>query len=204
MAQLRIDLQEGFIDDTVEILLNGRQVFHRAGVNTRLQIGLADSVELEISEANRATPNPPYQSLVNMLNREMTKAWLGQTLTVDMADQGGSKAAAEVHDRVRRDILLDDIRKEGRTIRRDILRPLAQFKFGLDVPVPFFRRKPDPGAPGRDLRELADVLSVAVNDLGIKAPTRWVHDTLGIPEPQNAEAVLSRPERVEGFKSSGV
>ena len=156
------------------------------------------AVELEIIEANRGTPNPPYQSLVNMLNREMTKAWLGQTLTVDMADQGGSKAAAEVHDRVRKDILLDDIRKEGRTIRRDMLRPLAQFKFGLDVPVPFFRRKPD---EPRDLRELADVLSVAVNDLGIKAPTRWVHDTLGIPEPQNTEAVLARPDEL---KSSGV
>ncbi len=147
------------------------------------------AVELEIIEANRGTPNPPYESLVNFLNREMTKAWLGQTLTVEMVGQGGSKAAAEVHDRVRKDILLDDIRKEGRTIRRDILRPLAQFKFGLDVPVPFFRRKPD---EPQDLRELADVLSVAVNDLGIKAPTRWVHDTLGIPQPTDSEAVTGR------------
>ncbi len=147
------------------------------------------AVELEIIEANRGTPNPPYDRLVNFLNREMTKAWLGQTLTVDMADQSGSKAAAEVHDRVRKDILLDDIRKEGRTVRRDILRPLAQFKFGLDVPVPFFRRKPE---EPRDLRELADVLSVAVNDLGIQAPTRWVHDTLGIPQPTNGEATVGR------------
>ncbi len=147
------------------------------------------AVELEIIEANRGTPNPPYDRLVNFLNREMTKAWLGQTLTVDMADQSGSKAAAEVHDRVRKDILLDDIRKEGRTVRRDILRPLAQFKFGLDVPVPFFRRKPE---EPRDLRELADVLSVAVNDLGIQAPTRWVHDTLGIPQATNGEATVGR------------
>ncbi len=147
------------------------------------------AVELEIIEANRGTPNPPYDRLVNFLNREMTKAWLGQTLTVDMADQSGSKAAAEVHDRVRKDILLDDIRKEGRTVRRDILRPLAQFKFGLEVPVPFFRRKPE---EPRDLRELADVLSVAVNDLGIQAPTRWVHDTLGIPQATNGEATVAR------------
>ena len=147
------------------------------------------AVELEIIEANRGTPSPPYDRLVNFLNREMTKAWLGQTLTVDMADQSGSKAAAEVHDRVRKDILLDDIRKEGRTVRRDILRPLVQFKFGLEVPVPFFRRKPE---EPRDLRELADVLSVAVNDLGIQAPTRWVHDTLGIPQATNGEATVAR------------
>lgn len=147
------------------------------------------AVELEIIEANRGTPNPPYDRLVNFLNREMTKAWLGQTLTVDMADQSGSKAAAEVHDRVRKDILLDDIRNEGHTVRRDILRPLAQFRFGREVPVPFFRRKPE---EPRDLRELAEVLSVAVNDLGIQAPTRWVHDTLGIPEATNGEATVGR------------
>ena len=93
-------------------------------------------IELEIIEANRGTPSPPYDRLVNFLNREMTKAWLGQTLTVDMSEQGGGKAAAEVHDRVRTDILLDDIRKEGRTIRRDILRPLVQFKFGCPAEFP--------------------------------------------------------------------
>jgi phage gp29-like protein len=137
------------------------------------------AVELEIVEANRGTPAPPYESLVNFLNREMTKAWLGQTLTVDLADQGSSLAAAEVHDRVRLDIRQDDIRREGRTIRRDILRPLVQFKFGLDAPVPFFRRKL---SPPRDLKQFADVLAVAVKDLGVRIPPRWLHDTLGIPQ----------------------
>lgn len=136
------------------------------------------AVELEIVEANRGTPTPPYEALVNFLNREMTKAWLGQTLTVDMAGQGGSLAAAEVHDRVRLDIRQDDIRREGRTIRRDILRPLVQFKFGRDVPVPYFRRKL---SPPRDLKQLAEVLSIAAKDLGVQVPQRWLHETLGIP-----------------------
>ncbi len=155
------------------------------------------AVELEIIEANRGTPNPPYEGLVNFLNREMTKAWLGQTLTVDLADQGASLAAAEVHDRVRMDIRKDDIRKEGRTIRRDILRPLVQFKFGREVPVPYFRRKLGP--PG-DLREFADVIAVAVNELGVQVPMRWVHDTLGIPVVQGDEPAIKRG--VEGLIAS--
>ncbi len=136
------------------------------------------AVELEIVEANRGTPSPPYEALANFLNREMSKAWLGQTLTVDMTGQGGTFAAAEVHDRVRLDIRRDDIRKEGQTIRRDILRPLVQFKFGMNAPVPYFRRKPDSMA---DRRELVEILRVGIKELGMQIPTRWVHEALGVP-----------------------
>ncbi len=47
----------------------------------------------------------------------------------------GSRAAAEVHDRVREDLLVDDIADEGLTIRRD-LRSLVRAKFGDATPVP--------------------------------------------------------------------
>jgi len=43
------------------------------------------AVELQIVEANRGTAGPPYEKLIEFLNREMSKAWLGQTLTTDVA-----------------------------------------------------------------------------------------------------------------------
>ena len=64
---------------------------------------------------------------------------------------------------------------------------MAQLKFGMDVPVPHSRRKLE---RPRDLRELADVLAVAANELGIQVPRRWAHQMLGIPEPTEAEEVL--------------
>ena len=57
------------------------------------------------------------------------------------------------------------------------------------MPVPYFRRKLD---RPRDLRELADVVSAAVNSLGMRVPTRWAHETLGIPEAAEGEATLSK------------
>jgi hypothetical protein len=36
MSLLHIALQEGFNDDTVVIRVNGSEVFHKAGVKTRL------------------------------------------------------------------------------------------------------------------------------------------------------------------------
>lgn len=145
------------------------------------------AVELEIVQANRGAPNPPYENLANFFNREMSKAWLGQTLTVDTAGSTGTFAAAQVHERVRQDILEDDIRKEGRTIRRDVLRPLTVLRFGADAPVPLFRRRLGPPA---SLHDLAELLAVAVNDLGLRVPAQWAAERLGIPSATGTQEVL--------------
>ena len=145
------------------------------------------AVELQIVEANRGTSGPPYERLVDFLNREMSKAWLGQTLTTDIAGQSGSVAASRVHEEVRKDILADDIRKEGRTIRRDLLAPMTRLRFGPRAPVPYFTRRPSRPA---DTRELAEVLDVAVNQLGAKVPLAWAHDALGIPNATATDPFL--------------
>ncbi len=145
------------------------------------------AVELQIVEANRGRAGPPYENLVDFLNREMSKAWLGQTLTTDITGQSGSIAASQVHETVRKDILADDIRKEARTVRRDLLAPMVRMRFGANAPVPFFtRRSARPGTT----KELADVLDVAVNQLGAKVPLAWAHEALGIPSVGAEEAAL--------------
>ena len=146
------------------------------------------AVDLQIIEANRGTQGPPYEKLVDFLNREISKAWLGQTLTTDVAGVSGVLSATMVHEEVRKDIRADDIRKEGQMVRRGILAPLAHFKFGPNVPVPYFTRKPEhPHSP----EELSSVLDAAVNRLGVRVPAAWAHEALGIPRPTDGEAVLS-------------
>ncbi len=146
------------------------------------------AVELQIMEANRGTSGPPFQGLIDFLNREMSKAWLGQTLTTDITGQSGSVAATQVHEHVRKDILADDIRKEGRTVRRDLLTPLTLFRFGADAPVPHFRRKrQDSASP----KEIVEVLDAAVNRLGLQVPRAWVHDALGVPRAGSDEPIVA-------------
>ncbi|MBD2100550.1 hypothetical protein [Leptolyngbya sp. FACHB-261] len=50
MSLLRLDLQDGFQQDTVVIQVNGKEVFRRSQVETRLQLGYADSVEVNVPE----------------------------------------------------------------------------------------------------------------------------------------------------------
>ena len=146
------------------------------------------AVELQFLEAGQGKSPPPYENICNFFNRELAKAWLGETLTVETGLQSSTVTSAQIHNEVRLDLRQDDIRKEGRTIRRDVLAPITRLILGADVPVPFFQRQLD---PPRDLRELADVLNTAVNNLGMKVPARWAHDALGVPTATDDEAVLS-------------
>lgn len=48
MIPLTLDLQEGFEGDQVVMAIDGREVFRKTGVRTRLQIGLAERVKLDV------------------------------------------------------------------------------------------------------------------------------------------------------------
>lgn len=128
----------------------------------------------------------PYEPIQDYCNTEVTILWLGQHLTTDMGSSG-SRAAAEVHDRVREDLLASDIADEGHTIRRDVLAPIVRHTLGESARPPRFRRSL---VQSVDTKVLADTLAVAVNELGMTVPRRWVHQALGIPEALADDEVL--------------
>ncbi len=137
------------------------------------------AVDLQIVSTERGGKQSPYEALIEFFNREMSKAWLGQTLTTDTTGSRGSFAASRIHERVRQDVLADDLRKEARTIRRDILAPIVRFRFGSDVPVPHFKRKLRRlSSP----QEVADLIATATNELRLRVPRDWVHEVLDIPQ----------------------
>lgn len=66
---LRVRLGDGFRNDTVSVLVNGAQVFHKSGVSTNLAISRADSFEVGTD---------------------------GGVLRVEVAVQGGPRAFQEI------------------------------------------------------------------------------------------------------------
>jgi len=48
MPTLHVAFQEGFQDDEVKLFLNDVEVYKRTHLKTRMQIGLADSVDLQV------------------------------------------------------------------------------------------------------------------------------------------------------------
>jgi len=50
MPSLRIDLREGFLDDTVVVRINNEE-YHKSHVRTRPQLGYANSLDVEVRES---------------------------------------------------------------------------------------------------------------------------------------------------------
>jgi phage gp29-like protein len=127
-----------------------------------------------------------FEKFAKYMEDQQSRLVLGQTLTSGTGSGAGSYALGQVHNEVRMDILRSDAKQLAATISRDILRPLVDFNFGPDVPLPKFRFVVD---EGEDLVALATVLEKTV-PLGLKVPAKWARDKFGIPEPEADEELL--------------
>jgi phage gp29-like protein len=127
-----------------------------------------------------------YYQLIDYLDRQVSKAVLGQTMTTD---DGSSQAQAKVHNEVRADIMRADARSLAETIRRDLVAPLVRLNLGDAAPLPrfaFIVEEPE------DTAALADqVQKLAAS--GVVIPQAWVRERFAIPEPAEGEAVIGEP-----------
>jgi len=142
---------------------------------------ISESTRIEFVESAKNGGEGPYGKLIELLNREMSKAVLGQTLTTDVSGSG-SYAAGVVHQGVRLDIARADARALERTVNRDLIRPLVMFNFGPDVPAPRLRFQME---PPEDLTALAE-RDRLLSEIGLKLPEKYLRDKYNIPQADKA------------------
>ncbi len=143
------------------------------------------STMIEFIEANKTTSVDLYENFARFADEQMSKAILGQTLTSDSG--GGSYAQSKTHNEVRHDLTEADAKALAVTIRRDIIRPLVEFNFGLDAEIPFFEfdcREVE------DQKEAVEVLKTLACDMGLQIPTGYIYRKFNIPKPEEDEEVL--------------
>lgn len=147
------------------------------------------SALIEFVEASKSGGSAQvYERLAAYCNAEMSKAILGQTLTTEIGDKG-SYSASQTHQQVRQDLLEADCKALSMTLKRDLIRPLVWFNFGLDIPLPGIKFRYE---PPEDLKQTADTYKVLAES-GLPIPVRHVYARFGIPEPQAGEAVMAPP-----------
>ncbi|MFH2124935.1 MAG: DUF935 family protein [Pseudomonadota bacterium] len=137
------------------------------------------------STGARTAGKTVFEAVALFCNKELSKAILGQTLTSDM-DKVGSYGAAKVHDEVREDIRDADAGALAKTLRQQILRPLALFNFGPDAPVPWFIFNIE---EAEDLKGKSEVYK-GLTEMGLPIPVMHVYEAFKIPAPEGDEAVL--------------
>jgi phage gp29-like protein len=149
---------------------------------------IPESMALEIVESGAKSASADlYQRLIEYLDRQVSKAVLGQTLTTDQG-ASGSLAQAKVHDEVRADLMRADARALAATLKRDLIAPLIALNLP-DAPLPHITLMVE---EPEDMVALADQIAKLV-PLGVPIPQAWVRERWGIPDAAPDEPVLGAP-----------
>jgi len=147
---------------------------------------MPESMVIEFTEAHQNGSSELYQTFCQYLDAQVSKAVLGQTLTTEMPRSGGSRAAAQVHEGVRRDIMNADARRLAATLARDLVRPIVELNMGPQRQYP----KIELGLPDdSDVKVFAEIVAMLA-DRGLRVGQKTILDKLGIAEAADGEAVL--------------
>lgn len=144
-----------------------------------------DSTMIEFIESQKTTSVEIYEKLARYCDEQISKAVLGQTLSSDSG--GGSYAQGKVHNEVRHDLTVADAKALAVTVRRDIIRPLVEYNFGVNVNIPFFTFDCQ---EAEDQKETVDIYRTLVCDMGLKIPESHIYKKFNIPKPEDGEKVL--------------
>jgi phage gp29-like protein len=162
-----------------------------ANLGTDAAAVIPDGMRIELLEAGKSSGSGGqslFQNLAEWLDRQVSKAVLGQTMT---SDDGSSQSQATVHNEVRKDILKADARQLAATINRDLVRPFIDLNFG-PPPSGKYPRLVLPVREAEDVKALTDALAKLV-PLGLRVEASVVRDRLGFPDPADGAEVLGQP-----------
>lgn len=155
---------------------------------------ISKATEIQFVETKVNTGSSPYRELAEYIDRQMSKAVLGQTLTSDVGERG-SYAAARTHDEVRQDLKEADCKALAETLRTDLIRPLVMFNFGPEAldRLPWIKFHYE---PPEDLRATAEIYGLLVEKVGLPIAAEHVYERFGIPAPQPGQTVLTRSQPI--------
>ncbi|TAN61074.1 MAG: DUF935 family protein [Magnetospirillum sp.] len=137
---------------------------------------ISDGMIIEWLEASVTGNTTLQQDFADWVDRQQSKAILGQTGTTDVGQHVGTALA---HDKVKDDIERDDGRQAGVTINRDLVRPLVDLNLGPRERYPrLVIARPD----AVDLKLFMDNVKTFV-DLGGEVEQSVVRDKIGLPDP---------------------
>jgi len=143
------------------------------------------SMEIEFIESKNVTAGSDlYERRADWLDRQVSKAVLGQTTTTDAVS--GGHAVSQEHRKVQEDIEVADCKALAAALNRDLIRVWIDLEFGPQKAYPRLLI----GRPQQeDLKQLTDSLGVLV-PLGLKVQASEVRDKLGLAEPEDDTELL--------------
>lgn len=137
-------------------------------------VTVPESMTVELLEAKRSGSFETYEKMCTYMDKQMSIAVLGETMTTDVGS-AGSKAAGQVHNEIRLEIVKADAIMLDETLKRDLIRPIVEFNLPL-AQLPEIIH---------DLDEEEDLNTRAERDekickMGYKPTQKYMDETYGI------------------------
>ena len=154
---------------------------------------MPESMQIElhnVANAGAASGNNPFLQMVDWCEKSIARLILGQTLTSGADGKSSTNALGNVHNEVRRDLMISDAKQIAQTITQQIILPYLQINVDPNIAphrVPYFEFDTK---EYEDLSVFADAIP-KLTGIGVQISESWVRDKLGIPEPQEGELILS-------------
>ena len=127
-----------------------------------------------------------YERRADWLDRQISKAVLGQTTTTDAVS--GGHAVSKEHRQVQEDIERADAKALAGILNQDLIRTWVQLEYGPQERYPrLIIARPE----AEDLKQLADSLGVLV-PLGLRVAESEVRDRFGLSDPKPSERLLGQ------------
>ncbi len=153
-------------------------------------------MEIDFQEAAKGTQQP-FEYMVSLMEKTISKAVLGGTLTSQADGKSSTNALGNVHNEVRQELRDSDLKQIANTLTRDLVfpmyclngksyrHPLRSPRFEFDI------------TEAEDLKAFSDSLPGLV-DVGFQIPLSWAQDKVQIPLPKDGEAILVKGQLVPG------
>jgi phage gp29-like protein len=142
---------------------------------------------LEVQEMVRNIGSSHKELVDDFCNAEISRIYLGQTLTSRGSDGGGSRALGEVHERKEDKIGETDAKALMAVVNEQIIRPMVFWNYGPDALAPMWAIEVE---PQEDLDSKAKRYGVIVKDIGLPISKKQVRDDLQLEEPADEDDEL--------------
>lgn len=150
---------------------------------------IPQGMELEFHKAAEGDP-ASFKLMIEWCEKTQSKAILGGTLTSQADGASSTNALGNVHNEVRKELVVSDAKQIAKTLSRDLIYPIALLNGLTSDWTRCPRFKFDTTEP-EDMAAFATSVPVLV-DLGVKIKRQWAQERLGIPEPEEGEEILMR------------
>ncbi len=177
--------QPGATDDQIRTLLRAVSQISRDAAAV-----VPSSMTMDFISPSGAPGPEVFAKLCEYLDRQISKAVLGQTATTD-SEGGGLGGSGAEHNDVRGDIERADAKLLAATINRDLVRPIIGLNFPHQPGAAYPRLK-----IGRPEEEDIDAFMTGVErfvKLGGRVAVSVVRDKLQLPDPAAGETLLAAP-----------